>query len=404
MTPPRLSRLVPALGVAQIISWGALYYAIAVLGSSMRADLGISEAALFGAYSWSLLLSGVTAPATGRAIDRWGGRAVMSAGSVLAGVALLGIAFSQGVVSLYLAWSLAGIAMALTLYDPAFVTLSQHTGPDYRKALTALTLLGGLASTVFWPLSLGGLASVGWRATLVGFALLELAVCLPLHLAWVPRFAARLPVDVPTVPRTGAAPTPAAPPPSRVALRTAFVALATAFALHGFVVSALAVHLITVLQGKAFGLAGAVWAASFIGPMQVAGRAVEFTVGRRFASRTIGLLSFGGLALSIVLLLVIEGEVGLALLFAAVYGTSNGVLTIVRGVVPAELFGRVGFGRTFGLLGAPALVARAIAPLACAGMAAPGAAVQAWLAALTVLALLAVGAFGIAVAPRRASP
>ncbi|MEO5701396.1 MAG: MFS transporter [Casimicrobiaceae bacterium] len=397
MTPPRLWRLVPALGIAQVISWGALYYSIAVLGASIRADLDVGEATLFGAYSWSLLLSGVFAPATGRAIDRWGGRVVMSAGSVLGGIALIAIGLAQGVVSLYMGWSLAGIAMAMTLYDPAFATLSQHTGASYRKALTALTLFGGLASTVFWPLSLGGLSALGWRETLVAFALLELLVCLPLHRAFIPPLAARVPVDVPapTV-ATDAAATP------RVghAGRAAFVALAAAFALNGFVVSAFSVHLIAVLEGKNFTLASAVWAASFIGPMQVAGRAMEFTVGRRLASRTIGMLAFSGVAVATLLLMVIEGEMALALAFALLYGASNGVLTIVRGVVPAELFGRVGFGRTLGRLGAPALMARAIAPLACAGMAAPGAMVIVWLGVLTLLSLAALGTFMIAATRR----
>ncbi len=398
MTAPRLRRLVPALGVAQIISWGALYYSIAVLGASMRADLRISEATLFGAYSFSLLLSGLFAPAAGRAIDRWGGRPVMSVGSVLAALALLVIGQAHDAIVLYIGWAIAGFAMALTLYDPAFATLSQHTGSHYRRALTALTLFGGLASTVFWPVSLAGLSTVGWRHTMTGFALLELFVCLPLHLVCIPRGAAVMPLTVgPSVKSTP--PKFAGPHGSRGA-RTAFIALAAAFALNGFVVSALSVHLISVLQGKAFTLASAVWAASFIGPMQVAGRAAEFTVGRRFHSRTIGLLAFGAVALAIVLLLTLEGTVRLVLVFAVLYGAANGVLTIVRGIVPAELFGRAGFGRTLGTLIAPSLIARAIAPLACAGMAVAGPATNAWLLGLTAVSILAVGAFAIAVTQR----
>ena len=152
-----LFRLVPALGLTQIISWGALYYSIAVLGASIRDELGLSAAALFGAYSLSLLLSALTAPLAGRAIDRYGGRLVMSVGSVTAALALFAIAHAHSAVTLYAAWALAGIAMAMTLYDAAFATLSQHAGTSYRTALTALTLMGGLASTAFWPLSLKGL-------------------------------------------------------------------------------------------------------------------------------------------------------------------------------------------------------------------------------------------------------
>ena len=398
MTAPRLWRLVPALGIAQIISWGTLYYSIAVLGASMRRDLAVSEATLFGAYSSSLLLSGIFAPAAGRAIDRWGGRTAMSVGSAVAALSLYAIGHAQGVASLYAGWALAGIAMALTLYEPAFVTLSQHTGSAYRRALTALTLFGGLASTAFWPLSLAGLSSVGWRDTMTGFALLELAVCLPLHWWCVPR----TPFTEPAAVTDSPAPVHAAGQAfaSERARRVAFVALASAFALNGFVVSAIGVHLIAVLQGKGFGIAQAVWIGSLFGPMQVAGRAAEFTIGRRVGSRAIGTLSFTTAAVALVLLAVSRDTTALAVLFAMLYGASNGVLTIVRGVVPAELFGRVGFGNTLGVLVAPSLVGRAIAPLVCASMATPGPAMQAWLFALTALSALAVLAFVIAVSRR----
>ncbi|MDQ6619400.1 MAG: MFS transporter [Pseudomonadota bacterium] len=398
MTPPRLWRLVPALGIAQIISWGTLYYSIAVLGASMRRDLGISEPALFGAYSFSLLLSGIFAPAAGRAIDRWGGRAVMSSGSIVAAVSLFAIGAAQNVAVLYLGWAIGGIAMALTLYEPAFVTLSQHTGSAYRRALTVLTLFGGLASTAFWPLSLAGLSTIGWRETMWAFGALELLVCVPLHLLCIPRTAYSEPVSRDTPAVTPVYPASSAYP--QRARRVAFVALATAFALNGFVVSAVAVHLIAVLQGKAFTLGAAVWIASCIGPMQVAGRAAEFTVGRRLSSRTVGLLAFGTTALALMLLIGLEGVTVLGVIFAVLYGASNGVLTIVRGVVPAELFGRVGFGNTLGVLVTPSLIGRAVAPLVCAGMATPGTAMQVWLIALTALSALAVTAFALAVARR----
>src|SRR5450432_986804 len=222
MTRAVLLRLVPSLGLTQIISWGALYYSIGVLGASMRAELGLSAGALFGAYSLSLLLSALAAPIAGRAIDRYGGRQVMSVGSVIAALALFAIAHAHSTVSFYAAWSLAGVAMAMTLYDAAFATLSQHSGTSYRSALTALTLMGGLASTVFWPLSLKGLEWFGWRDTISAFALLQLAICLPLHLAFVPRSVS------PTVPgKAGADYEHGTLPQNK--RRAAFVALGVAF-------------------------------------------------------------------------------------------------------------------------------------------------------------------------------
>ena len=149
-----LPAVVAALGVAQIVSWGTLFYTIAVLGTAMRETLGVSEVALHGAYSAGLLLSGLLAPAIGRRIDVHGGRGVLATGSVLAALACLALAGVQGPVTLAAAWLLAGAAMAMTLYDPAFATLHHVAGLRYRASVTALTLFGGFASTVFWPLSL----------------------------------------------------------------------------------------------------------------------------------------------------------------------------------------------------------------------------------------------------------
>ena len=390
MTRSTAWRLVPALGVTQIVSWGTLYYSIAVLGASVRADLGISAAMLFGAYSLALLISALTAPFVGRAIDRHGGRAVMSAGSVCAAVALFMISQVHSTIALFLAWSVAGIAMAMTMYDAAFATLSQHSGTSYRKALTALTLMGGLASTAFWPASLKGLEWFGWRDTLLAFAALEIAVCLPLHLLFIPPGTL-----APEHGKAGAAEGRGRLPADK--RRAAFVWLAIAFAFNGFIVSVLTVHLITMLQGKGLTLATAVWVGSFFGPMQVAGRLLEFSIGRRFPARSIGIAALSLLVAAVAVLVALNGQLALALLFAMLFGGSNGVVTIVRGTVPAELFGRAGYGGTLGNLAAPALFARAIAPFVFAPLAVAESATVAGLLVLLAMAVLSVVSFGIAV-------
>ncbi|MEO8739263.1 MAG: MFS transporter [Casimicrobiaceae bacterium] len=393
MTRSMLWRLVPALGITQIVSWGTLYYSIAVLGESMRAELGIAAPVLFGAYSLALLIAALVAPSTGRAIDHYGGRRVMAAGSVVAGVALLAIAHAHSTVALYAAWGVAGVAMALTMYDAAFATLSQHSGTSYRAALTALTLLGGLASTVFWPTALKGLEWVGWRDTMSFFALLQFVVCLPLHLAFVPRG-----VSAHGTGKTGAMAAEGTLP--QHAWRAAFIALAAAFALNGFIATVLTVHLINILQRQGLALATAVWIGTLFGPMQVTGRILEFIFGRRFAPRKVGMLALATVVASVVVLLLLDGQVAIAILFTVLYGFSNGVVTIVRGTVPAELFGRAGYGRTLGLLAAPALFARALAPLAFAPLAATSTSALGWLLALLALSLLSLIGFAIAVRRR----
>jgi hypothetical protein len=390
MTRSTAWRLVPALGVTQIVSWGTLYYSIAVLGASLRADLGISASLLFGAYSLALLISALTAPLVGRAIDRHGGRAVMSAGSAFAAIALFLISQVHSTIALFFAWSVAGVAMAMTMYDAAFATLSQHSGTSYRKALTALTLMGGLASTAFWPASLKGLEWFGWRDTLLAFAALEIAVCLPLHLLFIPPGTL-----APEHGKAGTAEGRGRLPADK--RRAAFVWLAIAFAFNGFIVSVLTVHLITMLQGKGLTLATAVWVGSFFGPMQVAGRLLEFSIGRRFAARSIGIAALSLLVVAVSVLLALNGQLALALLFAVLFGSSNGVVTIVRGTVPAELFGRAGYGGTLGNLAAPALFARAIAPFVFAPLAVAESAMVAGLLVLLAMAVLSVVSFGIAV-------
>jgi predicted MFS family arabinose efflux permease len=252
-------------------------------------------------------------------------------------------------------FALAGLAMAGCLYDPAFATLHGISGPSYRKAVTALTLFGGFASTVFWPLSQFLLDAYGWRVTFGVYAALNLAVCVPLHLWVLPRGpGAASPVA--TAPEASAG--------NRPRHRAVFVWLATALALASFMSSALSAHVIGLLTSSGLTARDAVLIASLIGPMQVAGRVAEFTFGRHVRPLTVGTLAFGLFALALLLLTQVHGIWIAALAFAALYGWSNGVMTIVRGTVPGELFGHRHFGALLGRLARPQFVMKAIAPLA----------------------------------------
>jgi len=351
---PRLGRTVSALGVAQIISWGSLFYTIAVLGSAMRRDLGISDVVLFGSFTAGLFLSGVASPLVGREIDARGGRSVLAAGSVLGALAMAALAASQGPVTMFLGWLLAGIAMSASLYDPAFATLHQVSGPSYRRAVTALTLFGGFASTVFWPLSQYLLDEIGWRETFVVYAGLHLFVCLPLHLLLVPRrHAAR-----------SVAETPHAQAAVRKGDGAVFAWLASALALAAFMGTAMAAHVIDLLTATGLSARDAVLVGSLIGPMQVAGRVMEFAFGRHLRALAVGTLAFALMAASLAVFTQVRGIWIVALAFAMIYGWSNGVMTIVRGTVPAELFGSRGYGALLGRLARPQFILKSSAPLA----------------------------------------
>lgn len=350
---PRLRWIVSALGVAQIVSWGSLFYPLAVLAPDMRRDLALSDVAIFGSFTVGLFVSGLASPAFGRLIDARGGRSVLATGSLVAAAALVALAVAQGLATLMVAYVLAGIAMAACLYDPAFATLHQISGAAYRKAVTALTLYGGFASTVFWPLAQVLLETVGWRGAFVVFAALNLAVCLPLHLALPRGTGPARPAGEPDDVEPPSAPAPAV-----------FAWLAAALALAAFLASALSAHVIGLLVASGLGARDAVLVSSLIGAMQVAGRVVEFTLGRRLRALTVGTLAFALLAIAMALLTQVRGTYAVALAFAAAYGWSNGVMTIVRGTVPATLFGQRRFGALLGRLAQPQFVARAVAPVA----------------------------------------
>jgi MFS family permease len=384
-SPVRLARLIPALGIAQIISWGSLFYAIAVVGEAMRTELGISATVLFGAFTTGLLASGIASPAVGRLVDTRGGRFVLSWGSVLGAAALAILASAQHYAMLFLGWTLAGVAMAACLYDPAFATLHQLAGAGYRRAVTALTLFGGFASTVFWPLSQWLLDHGGWRETLWIYAALHLAVCLPLHAGFVP---ARIGAST-LAGASEAEPGPAPDGAPRRAEGATYYALAAAFAAAAFLSATLSAHLITLLKSAGLGVRDAVLVSSLIGPMQVAGRVAEFSFARRLSAISAGALAFGLMTAGLACLTFVDGLSTVAFAFAVLYGWSNGVMTIVRGTVPAVLFGRRNYGALLGRLALPAFVAKSIAPVAFTWLIAAG---LAQVSALWVLVLVSVAA------------
>ena len=385
-----LWRVVVALGLTQIIAWGSLHYSIAVLAPDMAATLGVSVPLVLGCFTGALAMSGLAAPTAGRWIDRAGGRLPMAAGSVLAAFALLLIGTAPHPAVFLAGWLLAGAAMSATLYDAAFATLSLVSGERHRQAVTALTLFGGLASTAFWPLSFALNEAIGWRATIVVYAALHLLVCLPLH-AWL----------LPARPRAAVAPAaPARPPAQKVPWRGGLAWLAASFALGAVVFSALSVHLIVILQAQGLTAADAVLVSVLVGPMQVAGRIVEFAGGRRLRAVTIGLVAMLVMLVSLVLLWGLSGAGWLAFAFAALYGASNGVMTIVRGTVPAELHGRDGYGNLLGRLAGPAFIGKAAAPVAFA-LVATELGFGTGIVALMALAAASIWTYGVAV--RRAA-
>jgi MFS family permease len=374
--------LVTGLGIAQIVSWGTLFYAIGVLGAPMRSEVGVSELFLFSCFTAGLVVSALAAPLSGRLVDRMGGRVVLSAGSVLGAIAMLVLALAHHGAVVAIGWLIAGAAMAACLYDPAFATLSQHAGDKYRRWVTYLTLWGGFASTVFWPVSKLLLDAVGWRGALGIYAGLHLFLCLPIHLRLVPRIPAR-----PGTPSGDARGAAVLPPAHRARLHwlTASLALAT------FVVGVMAVHVIALLTGGGLTLEQAVLISTLFGPVQVAGRLLEMAFARRVSAVRSGFIPFVLMIVALVSLMLVDGFGIAAFVFIAAYGIGNGILTIVRGTAPAELFGSEGLGAVLGHLSRATLFARALAPACFSGLLAAGLTRVQSLSALVVIVV--AGAF-----------
>ena len=386
-----LTPLISALGIAQIISWGSLFYAIGVLGPAMRAELGVSELFLFGAFTAGLIVSGTLAPAAGRAIDRRGGRFVLSLGTVLAVVAMALLAMAHSAWVMVLGWLVAGASMAACLYDPAFATLSQHAGARYRRAVTALTLFGGFASTVFWPLSHLLLEAWGWRITFAIYAGMHLFICLPIHRLFVPKHSRITRGEE-------AAAEGAAPLAPSARLRW----LTVSFALATFVFGVIAVHLISLLTSAGLSAAQAVTISMLVGPMQVAGRIIEYGFSGRVRAVTVGLVAFALMLLALVALISVEGFGIAAIVFVVAYGFGNGVLTIVKGTAPAELFGRDGLGALLGHLSRAGLYAKAVAPASFSALLTFGLTRNGALAALMAISAAGMGSYAMATRVRRA--
>lgn len=350
----RASILTIGLGSAQLVVWGTLYYSIAILAEPMRAELGATHGEVFGAFTLALVISGVLAPWTGKQIDKHGGRAVLALSALLGALGFAVLASARSVPWLVAGWSIAGVAMAGGLYDACFAAIGQVEQRAFRTVVTSVTLIAGFASTVFWPLSHYLLGSLDWRAILRVYAVC-IAACAPIYLAALPR-------------ARGATTRPEAPPSERsvevpAALRARARMLSWAFAGAALIGSSLSAHLIGVLKELELPEARVVWVASSIGVLQVSGRLADLAIGARRTAAQLGLFTFASLAAASCLLLATAAAPALLYGFALLYGVANGLLTIAKATLPVELLGFHNIGALLGNFSAPALVARALAPL-----------------------------------------
>jgi MFS family permease len=396
-------RIVAALAVTETVSYGILYYAFTVFVTPMRESLGWSTATITGAFSLSLVVSGLSAPAVGAWVDRHGARALMSLGSLLASGLLLAWSTVASPWSYYLVFAGLGLASAAVLYEPAFAVLAVWFERRRSAALTLLTFVAGFASVIFIPLAAHLVEALGWRDALRVLALVQLLVTLPLH-ALVLRHR---PDDVGQSPdgdaRDGS---PRAPRPTSWAPRAAFATadfgrLTFAFAASMAVVIALGVHLVPMLLRRGLDPLDAAAAAAALGIVALPGRLVFTPLGERYPRGWVTAVIFVLQALGIAALVGVPGQAGVWA-FVALFGAGFGAITPARAALVAERFGSAHYGAIAGRMTVYGTAARAAAPFAVALLVTRTGRDDLALVGLAVLALLAALAVASVGRSRRA--
>jgi predicted MFS family arabinose efflux permease len=394
MAPYKGHWFITGLGVGQIVTWGTFFYSFPLIAEPMARELSLSKPAVYGAASIGLAVAGLVSYPVGAAIDRGRGRVVMAAGTALGG--LLFIAWSQ-VASLWAFYPiLAGIGLvqAMTLYEPAFAVVARRFRDDARGGITALTLWGGFASTVFVPVTQLLVDQFGWREALVILGLFNLLFCAGLYIVTInPRN------DPPPLHPPGADAAEALS--GRKAIRWAlgqpiFWGLMISFAVFLGAHAALIFHLYPLLLERGYDTATTVAALAIIGPAQVAGRIVIWLFASNATIRAVGMVTVLLFPAGLALLFMDQLGFLAPALFAVIYGAGNGIFTIVRGTAVPEMLTREAYGAINGVLAAPATVLRALGPVTAALLWAWGGSYTAVLAAVIAASALVALAFWFA--------
>jgi len=344
------------LGICQILGWGSSFYLPAVLANPIAADLGLPFSWVIGGVSVGLLVAGLASRRIGRTIHRYGGRPVLIASSLLFAFGLTTLSQADHLAVFFAAWAIIGLGMGSGLYDAAFSTLGKIYGDGARRAISAITLWGGFASTVCWPISAYLSETVGWRDTCMIYAMLHLLLGLPLYAFALPRGQSGKAID-----------TTFSRPVNQVDRASPWLmpVLASSIAIGSALISITGIHLLTMLQAQDIALATAVSLGALIGPSQVGARVVEIVFGNRYHPIwTLGastILMACGIAL-------LSSSPAIVAVSIVIYGAGVGIQSIARGTVPLALYGKERYALVIGRLAMCALIAQSVSPTLAAIM------------------------------------
>jgi predicted MFS family arabinose efflux permease len=382
-----------ALGLTQVIGYGTLYYGFSILAPAMALEFDLPEEWIFGALSASLLAGGIVAPVAGHWADRFGAARLMAYGSVFASLALISCALAPDGWLFVAALIAIEIAASFVLYSTAFAAIVQIGGQNAQRSITHLTLIAGFASTLFWPLTSTLHHHLEWREVYFVFAALNLALCFPLHI-WLARLS---PAPAGKIEHHDAPQKSPDQHDGRANGRSAvFFLMLAGFAIEGFVLSSVLVHMVPLTAALGFGTAG-VFITTLFGPAQVLSRFINMIVGGGLRQTSLAVIATGLLLLGLCVLLLTMPWVTGGLVFVALFGLGSGLLSIVGGTLPLELFGRKGYGARLGWVTAARQLSSSVAPFGLSMMMALGGAATAlwWLSAVAMLGIAAFAAIAL---------
>lgn len=354
-----------ALGLTQIVGYGTLYYSFSILAPAMAEELLLPEQWVFAALSAALLLGSLLAPTAGRWADRFGAGRVMTVGSLAAALALTACALAPERISFVVALVAMELASCFVLYSTAFVAIVQIGPLNAQRSITHLTLIAGFASTLFWPLTTALHAQLSWREVYLVFAAMNLLLCLPIH-AWLRGLTRRRSALVAARPETGPVERGHELSGER-RIRLAFLLMLAGFAIEGFVLAAVLIHMVPLLGAVGMGASAAAIATLF-GPAQVASRLINMVFGGRLRQTLLAVIGAALLAAGLTLLVLIAPWPPGVIVFVVMFGLGSGLASIVSGTLPLELFGRQGYGARLGWISAARQFSSSFAPFALAFM------------------------------------
>ncbi len=351
-----LRRALPALGLTQMIAWGTTYYLPAVLRQRFAADLGLSDTMIFAGVAVTLIVAALLAWPAGHLMERHGAGRFLPLGSLFLALGLVILGQSTGWIGYLLAWMAFGFGMALAMSNAAFSALTQMAGQGARRAIVIIMLFGGMAATIFWPLTLWLDESVGWRNACYLYAAVHLVVCLPLHLLFVSGGTSA--ADRQDL-RQDEAPGLITPDKQRQAAILITIALAG----NGFVSWGLDLHLIAIFADFGLTTVVAVWVAAMKGPVTLLARGGDILLAKRLSPMTSALIAGLLIPVSLALALLFGQGLHAALAFIIAFSFGTGLMTVARATLALVLLGSQGYAVTIGRLTLPTQMTFAFSPM-----------------------------------------